>query len=347
MLVPIKFVNDLRIGGRHIDEVVFCPMPALPLETGDRIPMPIDIVAKMNIATEKRHPVFTQNAGFCDRPFKPFGISLFDEAGRAFAILSGGVEAACWSVSQITLQRRGTALDQRVEFRIVIHLKLSAKTHPVDVTPELLADPMRNFSGTHLSQSADVHVVFVNACSILATNPFTSPGSNSNTPSGLVPTLLATTWTPSDTASRTEIESPSRNVGRAKTADCDISARHNSWSRSPARKIRSPNPRLATSSAACSRPSPVPITKHPISGCRSFNRLTASRSTSNPYSARKNIVDVITCECCCIQLSMSGGSTISGVSTGRKAGVIWICSFGIPKSETADAISPLTQTICL
>src|SRR4029453_523125 len=120
------------------------------------------------------------------------------------------------------------AFDQPLEFGVVIHSKLCAKPHLVGVAPELLADPMRDFGGTHVSQSADVHVVFVNACSIFATNPFTSPGSNSNTPSGLVPTLLAMTWTPSDTASRTEIESPSRNVGRTKTADRDINARHNS-----------------------------------------------------------------------------------------------------------------------
>src|SRR5215813_9343175 len=62
MLMPVEFMNDFGVGRRSIDKVVVCPIPSWPIESVNRVAMPINVCTEMNIAVgQKIHAMFAQN----------------------------------------------------------------------------------------------------------------------------------------------------------------------------------------------------------------------------------------------------------------------------------------------
>src|SRR5262245_15972696 len=102
MLMAIELMNALRVRRWCVDEVILCPIATRPLKTGNRIAMPIDGCAKVNIVVTKEiHTMLAQHACLPDCALQPSRIPAPHDVCHTPPVASGSVEAAKRSMREV------------------------------------------------------------------------------------------------------------------------------------------------------------------------------------------------------------------------------------------------------
>jgi hypothetical protein len=101
--------------------------------------MPIDIHTQRDVAVgEQIDAVLAEKNSLFDCAPSPFRILLVEEIGSALAVLSRSIETSPWAMKEIRLERAAMALNQFIEFGVLVESKLRVEPELVRLAAELL-----------------------------------------------------------------------------------------------------------------------------------------------------------------------------------------------------------------
>src|SRR5437870_2659089 len=103
MLVTIEFVNGLRIGRRIMNKLVARAILPRPLEPGNGIAMPVDAIAKENVAPKEVDPMLRDRRCFFNRASEPFRLFLQEKASSRIALSGRRIETARRPLYEVSL----------------------------------------------------------------------------------------------------------------------------------------------------------------------------------------------------------------------------------------------------